>query len=131
MVQQLKIFEHKNLAQRYWKGNDDISWLEKFKRLRLSSALQPEKDFYLNKFKSCLGNKRQVYKLINVLSAKVMNSSKVPVQETVANSISQPNAHDNAIAFINYLPMLGLKSASISVLKMNRSSKTSTIDASV
>ena len=45
----------------------------------------------LFKLKSCFVNKRQFYKLLNDLSGKV-NSSKVTVLETVANSISQPNA---------------------------------------
>ena len=66
-----------------------------------------------------LGNKRQVYKFLNDLSGKVMNSSKVPVLETVANTINQPNAQDNTKAFNNFLPMLDLKSASIWMLKMN------------
>ena len=51
----------KNIAHRYWKGSDDNSWLEKFKRLRSSFEEQcsaAKKDFYLNKFKSCLGDKR-------------------------------------------------------------------------
>ena len=43
------------------------------------------------------------------MSGKVMNSSKVPVLETVANSISQPNDQDNAIAFNNYFDKLGFE----------------------
>ena len=101
-----------NIAHRYWKGSNDNSWLEKFKRLRSSYEKQcsAAKDhFYLNKFKSCLGNKRQVYKLINDSSGKVMNKSKVPVLETVANSISQPKDQDNAIAFNNYFANVGFE----------------------
>ena len=37
-----------------------------------------------------------------------MNSSKVPVLETVANGISQPNDQDNAIAF-NYFAKFGFE----------------------
>ena len=38
-----------------------------------------------------------------------MNSSKVPVLETVANSISQPNDQDNAIAFNKYFANVGFE----------------------
>ena len=38
-----------------------------------------------------------------------MNSSKVPVLETVTNSISQPNDQDNAIAFNNYFANVGFE----------------------
>ena len=67
------------------------------------------KNFYLNKFNSCLGNKRQVLKLLNDLSGNVMNSSNVPVLKTVANIISQPKDQDNAIAFNNYFANVGFE----------------------
>ena len=91
---------------------DHNSLLKKFKRLRLSFEKQcsaAKKDFYLNKFKSSVCNKRPVYKVINDLSGKVRNSSKVPVLETVANSTSQPNDQDNAIAFNNYFANVGFE----------------------
>ena len=38
-----------------------------------------------------------------------MNGSKVPVLESVLNSISQPNDHDNAIAFNIYFANVGFE----------------------
>ena len=83
--------------------------LEKFKKLRLKQCSVAKKDFYLNKFKSCLGNKRQVYKLINDLNGKVLSSFKVPVPETVENSNSQPNDQDNEIVFNSYFANVGFE----------------------
>ena len=59
-----------------------------------------------------------------------MNSSKVPVLETLANSISQPNDQDNAIAFNSYFANLGFEISKHPGVGTS-SSKTSPIDVSV
>ena len=67
------------------------------------------KKFYFNILKSRLGIERQVYKLLNDLSGKVINSFKVPVPENMANSINQPIDVDDAIAFNNYFANAGFE----------------------
>ena len=40
-----------------------------------------------------------------------MNSSTVPLLESVPNSISQPNDQDNAIAFSSYFANVGFENS--------------------
>ena len=93
----------RNKAHKNWKMNPHNSdYLKVFKDLRntFQKTLETtKKQFYLNKFKSCVGDSRQTYKLLNEIKAEQKNASSVPYLDVLQVDNNEPSQMDIAEAF--------------------------------
>ena len=93
----------RNKAHKNWKTNPHNSdYLKTFKDLRntFQKALETtKKQFYFNKFKSCVGDSRQTYKLLNEIKGKQKNTHNVPCLDVIKADDNEPSDIDIAEAF--------------------------------
>ena len=90
-------------AHKIWKLNPHNSdYLKVFKDLRntFQKTLETtKKQFYLNKFKSCVGDSRQTYKLLNEIKGEQKSASSVPYLDVLQADNNEPSQMDIAEAF--------------------------------
>ena len=104
---------HKNKAHRKWKSTRNINHLNYFKRLRAkfeNLVKNAKKEFYANRFESCIGDSRQTYKLLNDLSGKSQVSRNIPILKS-SNGLIATN-DEIANSFNDYFADIGKKIAS-------------------
>ena len=93
----------RNKAHKNWKMNPHNSdYLKVFKDLRntFQKTLETtKKQFYLNKFKSCVGDSRQTYKLLNEIKGEQKNANSVPYLDVLQADDNEPSQIDIAEAF--------------------------------
>ena len=93
----------RNKAHKNWKMNPHNSdYLKVFKDLRntFQKTLETtKKQFYLNKFKSCVGDSRQTYKLLNEIKGEQKSASSVPYLDVLQADNNEPSQMDIAEAF--------------------------------
>ena len=68
-----------------------------------------KKEYYFKKFNNCIGDSRQVFKLLNEINGKQKGSSKVPTIQLEGTNVSDPHTISNA--FNDYFATIGLKLA--------------------
>ena len=103
---------HKNKAHRKWKSTRNINHLNYFKRLRAkfeNLVKNAKKEFYANRFESCIGDSRQTYKLLNDLSGKSQVSRNIPILKS-SNGLIATN-DEIANSFNDYFADIGKKMA--------------------
>ena len=87
----------------------------KFKLLRdkfEKSVKKAKKDFYRQKFESCIGDSRQTYKLLNDIKGSTRKSSKVPALNSCNARFSDPSSTDIAEEFNTFFTNVGPKLSS-------------------
>ena len=93
----------RNEAHSKWKSEkENTNLLEQFRNRRHlfeQEIKMAKRSFYLNKFKSCLGNSRQTFKLLNELKGKSSNSTNKPLLSSGFNNKNEPTDEDNANLF--------------------------------
>ena len=65
------------------------------------------KDFYRQKFESCIGDSRQTYKLLNDIKGNTRKSSKVPALKSCNARSSDPSSADIAEEFNTFFTNVG------------------------
>ena len=93
----------RNKAHRNWKRdkNNQVK-LTHFQELRKNfenSVTKAKKQFYWNKFKSCIGDSRQTYKLLNDISGKTKSKTNIPFLDNMAKCTDSENNLHIADAF--------------------------------
>ena len=93
----------RNKAHRNWKRdkNNHVK-LTHFQELRKNfenSVTKAKKQFYWNKFKSCIGDSRQTYKLLNDISGKTKSKTNIPFLDNMAKCTDSENNLHIADAF--------------------------------
>ena len=102
----------RNLYHKNWKMNKNEANLKKFKlaRDKFNKELAACKTkFYADKFDGCIGNTRQVYKLLNELQGKTAKKEKFPILTSCTQKIKSPTMEDNANCFNNFFANIGSK----------------------
>ena len=93
----------RNKAHKNWKLNPHNSdYLKVFKDLRntFQKTLETtKKQFYLNKFKSCVGDSRKTYKLLNEIKGEQKSANSVPYLDVLQADNNEPSQMDIAEAF--------------------------------
>ena len=88
----------RNLAHKRWKQNPhEPSFLSRFKKLRTKfeqAVKTSKKQYYWNKFKSCIGDSRQTYKLLNELNGNNKTQLHVPLLQTCREIGGSPTDND-------------------------------------
>ena len=96
----------RNKAHRNWKCNkSDPTKLARFQELRKNfenSVTKSKKQFYWNKFKSCIGDSRQTYKLLNDISGKTKSKTSVPFLDSMPKCKESENKLQIAKTFNDY-----------------------------
>ena len=89
-----------------WKQNPhNEEYLKKFRELRDNFELavkKSKKKFYWDKFKACIGDSRQTYKLLNDLRGSSSDAQTVPALTSCLQRQSEPTAEDTADKFNHY-----------------------------
>ena len=67
------------------------------------------KEYYFKRSNNCIGDSRQVFKLLNEINGKQKGSSKVPTVQLEGTNVSDPHTISNA--FNDYFATIGLKLA--------------------
>ncbi len=72
-----------------------------------------KKDYYAEKFRMCIGDSRQTYKLLKDISGRNSGLASLPVLSScVTDANPKPSAFDVATKFNQYFTNIGAKSAS-------------------
>ena len=83
----------RNKAYKAWKSdttNEALKVkLEEIRKVFEGSVKKSKKIFYGNKFNSCIGDSRQIYKLINDLNGKVKAKEIIPSLDNIVNENKQ------------------------------------------
>ena len=85
-------------------------YLAKFKLLRSQfekEVKQSKKEFYWNKFKNCIRDSRQTYKLLNDISGKNIKSNKIPPLKSCLEMKEKPTDADIANKFNTFFTTVG------------------------
>ena len=73
------------------------------------SVKKAKKDFYRQKFESCIGNSRQTYKLLNDIKGTTRKTSKVPALNSCTARRNDPSSADIAEEFNTFFTNVGPK----------------------
>ena len=77
-------------------------------RKKFEQAVKMNKrKFYWNKFKNCIGDSRQTYKLLNELNEKSISRFKVPILESCQKLNDNPTEKDVANRFNDFFINIG------------------------
>ena len=103
----------RNAAHRKFKAEKTNTELKnKFinsRKIFEAALIQSKKTYYYDKFKSCIGNGRQTYKLLNELKGKSNERSKFPILTSTQKKFNKPTERDNANVFNEYFSNIGKK----------------------
>ena len=80
---------------------------------------QSKKDFYWNKFKNCIGDSRQIYKLLNNISGKILKFKKKNPLQSCLNLCGNSTDADIADKFNIFFANIG-KTLKIDLLLIGR-----------
>ena len=93
----------RNKAHKNWKMNphnsDDLKVFKDMRNTFQKAVETTKKQFYLNKFKSCVGDSRQTYKLLNEIKGEQKNANSVPYLDVLQADDNEPSQIDIAEAF--------------------------------
>ena len=86
----------RNKAYKAWKSDTTNESLKvKFQEIRKvfeGSVKKSNKNLYWKKFNSCIGDSRQIYKLINDLNGKVKAKENIPPLDNIVNENNQSHS---------------------------------------
>ena len=103
----------RNKLHKIW--NLDVSNIENennfhIKRKNVEIMIRKlKKEYYFKRFNNCIGDSRQVFKLLKEINGKEKRSSKVPTIQLEGTNVSDPHTISNA--FNDYFATIGLKLA--------------------
>ena len=101
----------RNAAHRKWKNNpENPETLVNFKKQRqkFENAVKCKKrTHYMNKFRHCIGDSRQTYKLLNELNCKNLAQSNIPVLDSCLQVQENPSNKDIADKFNDFFTNIG------------------------
>ena len=129
----------RNQAHRKWKHFGNTAILSSFHYHRNKFELaykKAKKKFFGDKLRSCIGDAKPTYKLLNEISGKSKQSPKVPILRSSYEAITTPSNEDVAekfnLFFINALnevhsplpvvecPDIAMNNKSMYLYKVNR-----------